>query len=82
MTNSSRQITLFDRAAHFGMRMTIGARFSVGNIPPLPLVDSLFEETIVGLVNVVDIVLTFPFCPFTKEKFESSRTLVSRFSSR
>ncbi len=44
--------------------MTIGARFSVDKILP-PLVVSVFDETIVGFVKVVDIDFIFPFCPLT-----------------
>ncbi len=55
-------LTLFGRKGYFGMRMTIGARFSVGKIPP-PLVVSVCDDRIVGFVKVVDIDFIFPFCP-------------------
>ena len=73
-------LTLFDRTVKFGMLMTIRARFSADKIPPLPLVDSVFDETMVGLVNAVDIVLIFPFCPFTREMFGLSERVISRSS--
>jgi hypothetical protein len=57
--------TLFGRNVNFGMRITIGARFSVGNMPS-PFVDSVLDDTIVGFVNDVDIDFVFPFCPLTR----------------
>ncbi len=51
------------------MRMTIGARFSVDK-PPLPLVDSVLDVTIVGFANEEDIVFIFPFA---RQKFVVSK---------
>lgn len=56
--------TLFARKGCFGMRITIGARFSVDKAPP-PFVDSVLDDTIVGFVKDDDNDFIFPFCPFT-----------------
>jgi len=48
----------------FGMRITIGARFSVDKAVP-PFVDSILDDTKVGFVKDEDIDFIFPFCPFT-----------------
>jgi len=65
INKESFYFTLFDRKVSFGMRITIGARFSVDRIPP-PLVDSAFDDKIEGFVKDVDIDFIFPFCPLTR----------------
>jgi hypothetical protein len=52
------------RKVSFGMRITIGARFSVDKTLP-PFVDSVLDDTIVGFVKDEGIDFIFPFCPFT-----------------
>ena len=59
--------TLFARRESFGMRITIGARFSVDKGLP-PFVASVVVDTIVGFVKDEDIVFVFPFCPLTRKE--------------
>lgn len=52
-----------DKCEIFGMRITIGSRLTVDNVP-LPFVDSLVEETILGLLRIGVTGLAHPLCPF------------------
>ena len=63
--NNKYFITLFDR--NFGMRITIGARFSAGKAVP-PLVDSVLDVKMAGFVKIEDIVFIFPFCPLARNR--------------
>jgi hypothetical protein len=74
-----RDFTLFDRNVSFGMRITIGARFSVDKALP-PFVDSVLDGRIVGFVKDEDIDFVFPFCPFTREKLVLSKKVIVIYS--
>ena len=65
LMNSINVLTLLERKESFGMRITIGARFSV-DVVLSPFVDSIFDDTIVGLVKDEDINFIFPFTRLKK----------------
>ena len=61
------------------MRMTIGSRLTFDNVP-LPLVDSLVEETILGLVRIGAAGLAHPLCPLTEKRYICSTVMNLAFT--